>query len=211
MKKLLFALVLLLLTNSATAQLNYINGKLQYGNGNTLIGTAEYNTVWGGSNHYWIGSYGNDAVWLNINTNYENVRISGNNLSVVFRGPRTLTSNGSSYNDIHIGNAFCYSDARAKTNIKDIKDATECINKIHPVSYEFKNSHENKGRKSNREIGFLAQELQEIIPEAVTTNSEGDMLVNYIAIIPILTSSIQELNARIEELEAELSLLKNNQ
>ena len=210
--KRLFLLMLSLFTFSfATAQLNYVDGKLQYGNGATLIGETAYNTVWGGNNHYWINTYGSEEVWLKIDTGNQNVRIGGNGYQIVFRGPSSLLNQtSSSYNDIHIGTAYCYSDARAKTNIVDITNATERVKQIRPVSYEFKGAEKKNGRTTNKDIGFLAQELQDVVPEAVTTNAEGEMLVNYMAIIPILTGSIQELNARIEELEAELNSLKKN-
>ena len=77
--------------------------------------------------------------------------------------------------------------------------------KLRPVSYEFKGKGQDKNRKSNRDIGFLAQELQEIVPEAVVTNEHGEMLINYNAVIPLLVSSVQELTARVEELEKELA------
>ena len=79
---------------------------------------------------------------------------------------------------------------------------------MRPVSYEFKDRGIDEGRKSNRDVGFLAQELQDVLPEAVTTTEDGEMLVNYMAVIPLLTNAIQELNIRIEELEAELNSVK---
>ena len=54
------------------------------------------------------------------------------------------------------------------------------------------------------EYGFLAQELDSIIPGAVALTEEGDRLVNYSALIPILTGAIQELTARVAALESQL-------
>ena len=65
-----------------------------------------------------------------------------------------------------------------------------------------------KGRDTIRrcveEYGFLAQELEAIIPGAVAMTEEGDRLVNYSALIPILTGAIQELTARVAALESQL-------
>ena len=49
-----------------------------------------------------------------------------------------------------------------------------------------------------------AQELEAIIPGAVAMTEEGDRLVNYSALIPILTGAIQELTARVAALESQL-------
>jgi len=49
------------------------------------------------------------------------------------------------------------------------------------------------------QYGFLAQEVEEIIPDIVHTDEEGNKSINYIALIPMLVQSIQELQATVDE------------
>ena len=56
-----------------------------------------------------------------------------------------------------------------------------------------------------KEIGFISQEVEQILPDIVAIDEDGQKLLNYTAIIPILTAAIQELNARVEALEQQLN------
>lgn len=67
----------------------------------------------------------------------------------------------------------------------------------------FHKSLENDGPH----FGFIAQEVKEIYPELVHTDSNGYMYIDYIGMIPLLVNAIGELNAQIEELKAENSEL----
>ena len=48
----------------------------------------------------------------------------------------------------------------------------------------------------------------QVLPDIVSETDDGTLAVNYIALIPILTTSIQELRAKIEELEAKIEELQ---
>ena len=226
MKRLVYVLVAMLLVSvGANAQLDYSGGVLTFGDMPSTR-PSNYSTAWVGNSHYWIN--GNTATnedgtpWLRIDvTGIKSVQnqsygkdaacISGSTGKVCFYGGSTygtaVTSYG--YQDIYVQTVYCYSDSRAKQNVVNLSNSTSKIMNMRPVSYEFKNRNESKGRKTNRDVGFLAQELQTVLPEAVVTTEDGEMLVNYMAVIPLLTNAIQELNVRIEELEAELKSVKN--
>ena len=78
------------------------------------------------------------------------------------------------------------------------------------MSYSWKSpSAINTSKSSQQELGFLAQDLESIIPEAVTTDSDGNKLVNYNTIIPVLVGAIQELEAKVIELEQKIQKLEN--
>ena len=53
-----------------------------------------------------------------------------------------------------------------------------------------------------RELGILAQELEETFPELVRTGADGWKRVDYIGLIPVLIDAIKELEARVAELES---------
>jgi hypothetical protein len=83
------------------------------------------------------------------------------------------------------------------------------ISKVNPVSYNYKNH-------SERDFGFLAHELQEIVPEAVIglkdelneDNTEKYQQVNYSKLTPILWKAIQELKAELDTVKVELKQLR---
>jgi len=110
-----------------------------------------------------------------------------------------------------------YSDSRIKENQRNIKYGLKELLQITPKSYTQYNSSFQNGKlvldKSlpQEEIGFIAQELYEIIPEAVSKpeNEQNDLWsINYEKIIPITVESVKELSEKINNLEQENKLLK---
>ena len=94
------------------------------------------------------------------------------------------------------------SDARLKRNIVPLKNSIEAILQLKPVSYEKKNSLTSTDYNI-KENGFIAQELQKVMPSLVVMGTDKDKLlsVNYTAIIPVLTQAIQEQQKQIAELK----------
>ena len=103
--------------------------------------------------------------------------------------------------------AYYSSDRRLKENIIPITDPLVKLNKINGVNFNWKDSEiEKRGGEDGyfvrkADVGVIAQEIQEVIPEAVATREDGTLAVNYEKIIPLLIESIKELQAKIEKLE----------
>ena len=57
-------------------------------------------------------------------------------------------------------------------------------------------------------MGFIAQEVQEIMPQAVSTRDDGMMQMDYGRITPILASALQDAHKKIEQLESRLAALE---
>ena len=95
------------------------------------------------------------------------------------------------------------SDISVKENVKPIGYGLKEISKMNPVWFEFTDDYKNYGE--GRQNGNIAQEMAEIIPEAVfTTPSTGKMGINYDQLHAVYIKSIQELEARIKQLEKQL-------
>jgi hypothetical protein len=77
---------------------------------------------------------------------------------------------------------------------------------LKPVSYEKKSSLASNSY-STIENGFIAQDLQKIMPSLVTEGTDNDKLlsVNYTALIPVLTKAIQEQQKQIEDQNAKIA------
>ena len=92
------------------------------------------------------------------------------------------------------------SDRKLKDNIKVIPNALDKVQALNGVSFDWKKTGE-------RSAGVIAQEVQEVLPEAVkevvSLGGEGEshLTVNYHALTSILIESIKELKAEIEELK----------
>ena len=73
----------------------------------------------------------------------------------------------------------------------------DIVNSINPVSFTWKKD----GKKS---YGVIAQELEQLIPEAVSTNIEGTKVVNYMQIIAFLVEAVQDQQQQINELKSKI-------
>ncbi len=105
------------------------------------------------------------------------------------------------------GNVWTSSDSRFKKNIKSIESPLEKIMKINGKTYEFKKEEfKNYNFNEGSNFGFIAQELKEVLPEAVKLEENGYYSVNYDAIIPVLVEAMKEQNLKIKILESQLPL-----
>lgn len=89
------------------------------------------------------------------------------------------------------------SDVSKKTNINDLIGGLDVVLQLRPVSYQWK---EEEGRGSEIRNGFIAQEVESVIPEIVL-GEEGDKSLNVTGVVAHLTKAIQELKAEIEILK----------
>ena len=115
------------------------------------------------------------------------------------------------------GGAYCNgttwvnaSDARLKRDIQPMsKYGLSTVMQLKPVSYFYKADKTN-----HPEVGFIAQEVQKIVPEVVS-GTEGDITkgetlgLSYGNLVPVLTKAIQEQQATIEALQKQIDELKS--
>jgi hypothetical protein len=96
--------------------------------------------------------------------------------------------------------AFYSSDERLKDNKVLLTEALDKVNKLN--GYEFDwipmvGIHENEGH----DIGVIAQEVEKILPEVVTTRDNGYKAVKYEKIVALLIEAIKELSNEVKELK----------
>ena len=91
------------------------------------------------------------------------------------------------------------SDRRLKRDIVDTNvNAIDRINQLRMVAFDFIKTGKHE------EIGLIAQEVEAILPSAISKNPEKEddyLHIDYVAIVPYLVKAIQELNHKIEKLE----------
>jgi len=76
----------------------------------------------------------------------------------------------------------------------------ERVKAIRGVSFEWIDQ-ERYGDSRTRQIGAIAQEVERVFPEAVTTGEDGYKRVDYTGLVGVLVEAVKELAARVEELE----------
>ncbi len=91
------------------------------------------------------------------------------------------------------------SDKRLKENIKPIESALDKVIKLQGVTFDWKKSDSVLDIKED--VGFIAQDVQKVIPELVRENKNGMLSMRHQGIAPILLEAIKELKAEIEELK----------
>ena len=99
------------------------------------------------------------------------------------------------------------SDRRLKKDIIKVNDASNLVMGLNPVTYN-KKLNLNAMDYDKKEYGFIAQELEHILPELVTKNEKGIRSVDYISLISILTKAFQEQQGKLLQQEQEIKKLK---
>lgn len=108
----------------------------------------------------------------------------------------TCTGTITCANLVSNGEITAYSDKRLKTDIQSLNNR----GLLNPVTY-FK---DNK-----KQIGFIAQEVQEVYPELVNEDINGYLSLNYQQLTTVLSSQINDLYLLIDELKLKITELKN--
>jgi len=134
---------------------------------------SNYQVLWGSGN----GVFGTAEIY--VNPYYDSLNIGGN----FYAG----------------GNVTAYSDARLKDNVELIPNAIEKVQAIRGVTFTRNDAKEEF--KNKRHTGIIAQELLEVLPEAVSLDHKGIYSVAYGNIVGLLIEAIKEQQSQIEELK----------
>lgn len=113
-------------------------------------------------------------------------------------GTLTLDVNGA----VRGTQVYATSDNKFKTNVKPLESSLEKVLQMRAVEYNWKKEEFPERRFDDlKHIGFIAQELSKVLPDAVVVDKKGEYAVDYLSVIPVLTKAIQEQQKQIEELQ----------
>jgi len=122
------------------------------------------------------------------------------------RGLRVLSPSSETIAGLYVqGDVVAYySDMRLKTKLGDIKNPVDKIKALNGFYYEPNEKAQEYGYEKERRIGLSAQDVKEVIPEAVHDAPMGDgyMAVDYAKLVPVLVEAIKEQQKQIDELKA---------
>jgi hypothetical protein len=97
--------------------------------------------------------------------------------------------------------AFSSSDKKLKNNISNISDPINKIKQINGVNFEWS---DKQSTYSGKDVGVIAQEIKEVLPEVVAERDNGYLAVKYEKIIPLLIEAIKEQQKEIEFLKSKI-------
>lgn len=212
-EKILFLLAIISFPVGMMAQITYSGGKLS-------INNAPAHKYFGLNIDKWPGMYWtcNTNNFFQLDLSPANPRLAGTGDQVVFYNSETST-----FNSIQVANVYNYSDERAKEDVQNLTTGLNSILQLRPVTYHWKSPSSGDvattsttvsvangpSEDAQQQYGFLAQEVESVLPDAVKTDEEGHKMINYMAIIPMLVQAVQELQATVEEQANVLSMIKN--
>ena len=119
------------------------------------------------------------------------------------RGTTDIGASGFKFKDLHLSgtanaaNFNTTSDATLKTNVETLTGSLDAVKSLRGVSYDWIES-------GGSEIGVIAQEVEAVLPDVVSTNDEGIKSVKYGNMVAVLIEAIKEQQLRIEALELKL-------
>jgi hypothetical protein len=127
----------------------------------------------------------------------------GNSLMLIQGGGNVGIGTSSPSAKLHVigdilasGNVTAYSDIRVKGNVEQITGALDRVQRIRGVTY----TRIDQTDKERRYAGVIAQEIEEVLPEAIFDTGKLKA-VDYNATIGLLIEAIKELTARVAQLE----------
>jgi hypothetical protein len=100
------------------------------------------------------------------------------------------------------------SDQRVKENVTALANSLQTVQQINAVSFDWK-PVEGISERTGHDIGFIAQELELIMPTAVHTRSDGYKTVKYEKVVPVLVQAIKDQQSLIEQLTAKVDALES--
>jgi len=172
------------------------SGGEQPGNGNTQTGIGFRDINTGTSVMFSVSRLEGNTCRFNRNGSAgSNINMSHDGGNV---GSIDTSTTGTTYNTT--------SDLRLKENIVTITDGKEKLLAMNPVTHTWKTDP-----NAASVHGFIAQEMQNIIPEAVHGSSDSDdmMSMDYGRITPVIVAALQDALKEIEELKTRINELEN--
>jgi hypothetical protein len=148
-----------------------------------------------------IGTYNLSGSTVTVDATLPNI---GNTAFVIGNGTNAVKSdafkvmyngNATVSNDLTVsGDVVVSSDARLKANIVSLGATLAKLLLIDGKTYTMKKDGKQK-------IGVLAQDIQKVFPELVTTDDKDMLAVNYQGLVPVLINALKEQQSEIDELK----------
>lgn len=179
---------------------------MQNSSGRTLLNSSAGQSLGfriGNTQYMVLDASGNLGVGLNPSYKLH-VNGTARVNSTFYAGGNSTFANNVTVSDNVTANAFFYSSDRTlKKNIEPVEDGLNLVSKLDPVFFDWK-------ANDKPSIGFIAQDVLEVVPAAVEETQDGTLAVDYGKLVAPLVAAVQEQQKQIEHLQAEVKELRSN-
>jgi hypothetical protein len=174
----------------------------------TTGGLIQYNNVTGQKNLF-VTTGGADPVHFGTNNTVRMTILPANGfVGIATQAPTDNLSVNGTASKTGGGSWSVFSDERLKTIKGRFNRGLKAALQLQPIRYEYKADNALGLTSGTENIGFGAQQLQQVIPEAVTTNANGYLQVNNDPIIWTMLNAIKEQQQEIQQLKKEIRQLR---
>jgi hypothetical protein len=161
-------------------------------------GATVYNTNGGGM---YFRSNGADRMLIKDNGNVGIGTTDPQGYKLAVDGDAAKSSGGTSW--------ATFSDVRLKEIDGTYEYGLQQIGKLRPVRYHYKRDNELGLPTVHEQVGLVAQDVQNVIPDAVSENEQGYLMLNSDPIIWAMLNAIKELKTENEELKRRIEVLED--
>lgn len=147
----------------------------------------------------------------NTDTGTERMRIgSDGRVGIGTTAPDQLLSVNGNASKVGGGSWATFSDERLKNIRGPFSTGLNAVMQLQPLRFQYRPNNPLNIAQVGEQIGFGAQALQKVIPEAVSANAQGYLMVNNDPIIWTMLNAIKEQQQQIQELKQEVRRLRAN-
>jgi hypothetical protein len=144
-------------------------------------------------------SNGTTSIEIQTASGNANISVGGtSNVAVFTTTGVNIAGNLSVTGNVTAQDVNSLSDVTLKTNIQPITGIESVLFGLNGYEYDWKNG-------SGHSYGFLAQEVEKVLPNAVKTGADGLKAINYMMIIPFLVETIKQMGGEIRDLKNTVS------
>jgi len=143
-----------------------------------------------------------------VATNTLALNRQGGNVGIGTSAPTALLSVNGTANKPGGGSWDIFSDERLKNIKGSFNSGLKALMQLQPIRYQYRKDNALGLKSETENVGFGAQSLQKIIPEAVTKNSDGYLMVNNDPILWTMLNAIKEQQKEIEQLKGQIRQLR---
>jgi hypothetical protein len=125
--------------------------------------------------------------------------------------------------DAYAAGLWFPSDANLKKNIAPLTNGMDILRDLKPVNYEYRDDiyvKQPEGAQQSlpavkrnftkgKQYGFLAQDIEKVIPDMVATRDDGTKMINYNQLFGVLVKGVQEQDVILSETKAEMDALRS--
>jgi hypothetical protein len=147
----------------------------------------------------------------NTDTGTERMRITSiGRVGIGTTAPDQLLSVNGDASKVGGGSWQTFSDQRLKNIKSPFTTGLSAVMKLQPVRYEYRSKNALNLPSEGEHVGLAAQSVKQVVPEAVTANSEGYLMVNNDPIIWTMLNAIKEQQKEIVELKRQIRQLRTS-